>query len=59
MKKEWKLVEKRNHLACHALFGQNEKSARKHLAETIPVHVAKSYFMDKTLRADDFEVIYS
>jgi len=51
-----KLVEKKNHLAVHGLFYSREK-AEKHLRETIPEHVRKGYFMDKTLTADDFEVI--
>lgn len=50
------LVEKKNHLAVHAIFS-NTESANKHLAETIPLYVSLSYFMDKTLTADSFEVI--
>lgn len=56
MTHDFKLVEKKNHLAVHGLFMSRE-SAEKHLREKIPVYVAKSYFMDKTLKADSFEVI--
>jgi len=51
-----KLVEKRNHLAVHGLF-DSMASATRHLAETIPVYVARGYFMDKSLKPDDFEII--
>lgn len=50
------LVEKRDHHAVHGIFSSKE-TAENHLRETIPVYVAKSYFMDKTLTANDFEVI--
>ena len=53
---EYALVEKKNHHALHGLFDSRER-ANKHLAETIPVYVARSYFMDKTLTAESFEVI--
>ena len=50
------LVEKRNHLAIHGLFATRE-SAEFHLARNIPAYVAKGYFMDKSLKPDDFEII--
>ena len=50
-----KVVEKKNPLAVHGLFDTVER-AEKHLRETIPVYVARGYFMDKTLRADNFEI---
>lgn len=50
------LVEKKNHLAIHGWFYSRE-TAERHLREVIPSYVAKGYFMDKTLKADDFEVI--
>lgn len=52
----FKLVEKQNHLAVHGLFDSLER-AERHLRETIPGYVACGYFMDKTLRADSFEII--
>lgn len=52
----YKIVEKKNHLAVHGLFDSKER-AERHLKEVIPVYVAKSYFMDKTLIADSFEII--
>ncbi len=59
MPKEYKIVEKKNHLHCHALFGQNKEGAEEFLKNTVPVYVAKRYYMDKTLKPDDFEVIYN
>jgi hypothetical protein len=53
-----KLVEKRNHNSVHALFYSREK-AEKHLREKIPEYVRKGYFVDKSLTADDFEIIES
>jgi len=53
---DWKIVEKRNHLAVHQLHSSRE-SAEKSLREVIPVYVARGYYMDKTLTPDDFEVI--
>jgi hypothetical protein len=50
------IVEKRDHLALHGLFDSKER-AERHLTVVIPVYVARSYFMDKTLTPDDFEVI--
>ena len=50
------IVEKKNHLAVHGLFDRLI-DAERHLSKVIPVYVAKSYFMDKTLTANDFEII--
>lgn len=50
------IVEKKDHLAVHGLFYTRER-AQKHLDERIPQYVAKGYFMDKTLKADDFEIL--
>ena len=54
----FKLVEKKNHNAVHGLFEVLAR-AERHLREVIPDYVARGYFMDKTLRADDFEIIES
>lgn len=51
----FKIVEKKNSLAVHGLFDTYE-SAEKHLIEIIPEYVAKGFFMNKTLKADDFEI---
>jgi hypothetical protein len=51
-----RLVEKKNHLAVHCYF-DSIVSAERHLKETIPVYIARGYFMDKTLRATDFEIL--
>lgn len=51
-----KIVEKKNHLAVHALFDSMER-AKNHLENIIPVYVMKGYFMNKTLTKDDFEII--
>lgn len=50
------LVEKNNHHALHGIFHSKE-SAIRHLKEVIPQYLAKSYFMDKSLTADSFEII--
>lgn len=50
------LVERRNHNALHAMFDSLER-AEQHLRDNIPTYVARGYFMDKTLRADDFEIV--
>lgn len=55
MRHDYKLVEKKNHLAVHGLFMSRE-SAEKHLKEVIPEYCRKGYFMDKTLKPEDFEV---
>lgn len=53
---QFKIVEKKNHNAVHGLFSDKGR-AERHLAEVIPQYVARGYFMDKTLRAEDFKVI--
>ncbi len=53
---QYHLVEKKNRHACHGIFDSKER-ADKHLAETIPVHVARGYFMDKKLRANSFRIV--
>lgn len=55
---KYKLVQKNDHLAVHALF-DSEKSAKRFLLETVPVYIKRGYYMDKTLRPEDFEVIPS
>lgn len=54
----FKLVEKKDHSALHALFDTRERADR-HLREVIPDYVARGLFADKTLRADDFEIVES
>lgn len=51
-----KIVEKKNRHAVHGIFDSRER-AERHLREIIPRYVARGYFMDKTLRADDFEIV--
>lgn len=53
---EYAIVEKANPLAVHGIFDTRDR-AEAFLAGAIPVHVARGYFIDKTLRADSFEVI--
>ena len=53
---KYKLVEKKNPLAVHGLF-DSLSSAERHLKENIPLYVSKGYFMDKTLKADDFMIL--
>ena len=50
------LIEKQNPLAVHGIFETLER-AEKHLANNIPVYVARGYFTDKTLTADSFEIM--
>jgi hypothetical protein len=50
------IAEKKNHLAIHGIFESRER-AEQFLKETTPTYVAKSYYMDKSLTADSFEVI--
>ena len=54
-KEKFIIVEKKNHLQVHGYFDSRE-IADGFLKETIPEYVARGYFTDKTLRADDFEV---
>ena len=53
---KYTIVEKKNHLAMHGLF-DSYTDAQRHLAVAIPAYVAKGYFMDKSLRAEDFEIV--
>lgn len=53
---KYKVVEKDNELAVHALF-DCESRAEKYIEETIPEYVSKGYFMDKTLTKDSFKII--
>lgn len=50
------LVEKKNPHALHGVFDSYDRAMR-HLKETIPVYVARGYFMDKSLTPDCFEII--
>ena len=52
----FKLVEKKNRNAVHGLFDSRER-AEFHLANKIPLYVARGCFIDKTLRVDSFEII--
>lgn len=52
----YKLVEKNNHLAVHGIF-HSEERATYFLTTVVPEYIAKGYYMDKTLTANDFEVI--
>lgn len=53
---KYKFVEKKNHLAVHAIF-DSQRSAEKHLKEVIPEYCKKGYFTDKTLTPESFEII--
>lgn len=55
MKTQFKVVEKKNTLAVHAICHSLE-SAKRWISVNAPEYVAKGYFMDKTLTADSFEV---
>jgi hypothetical protein len=49
------VVEKKNHNAIHAAC-YSEQSAQDWIDKKAPDYCAKGYFMDKTLKADSFEV---
>lgn len=49
------IVEKANHNAVHAYCSTLE-SAQRYLAEIVPLHCARGYYMDKTLTPDSFEI---
>jgi len=53
---EWKMIEKKNPLAVHGLFGSYAR-ARQHLNTVVPEYVRKGYFMDKNLTASDFTIV--
>jgi len=53
---QYAIVEKHNHFAVHGYFDSQER-ANWFLCNTIPVYVARAYYMDKTLTANSFEVI--
>lgn len=53
---EFLIVEKSNHLSVHGIFSTKER-AELFLSEDIPFYVAKSYFSDKTLTSNSFEII--
>lgn len=56
---KFKLVERTNHLALHALFDSRER-AERHLRDVIPDYIARGYFMNKALRSPaDFEILES
>lgn len=54
----FKVVEKKNHKAVHGIFETYDR-ADNHLNNVIPDYVARSYFTDKTLTAESFEIIES
>ena len=52
---KYKIVEKKNPLAVHALFDSLQR-AERHLNEVIPEYVKRGFFMDKTLTENCFEI---
>jgi len=54
----FKIVEKRNVKAVHAIFNSRAK-AERHLRVLIPVYVKRGYFDDKTLTPSDFTIVES
>ena len=52
----YKVVLKANQNFVMALFSE-EQAAKRYLSTTLPNYISKSYLMDKTLKAEDFEVI--
>ena len=52
---DWKIVEKKNPLAVHALCHSHE-SAQKWIDVNAPIYCARGYFVDKTLTPDSFTI---
>ena len=55
MENDWKIVEKKNPLALHALCHSRE-SAQRWIDVNAPLYCARGYFMDKTLTPDSFTI---
>ena len=53
---QFKLIEKKNHLAVHGLF-QTRQSAERHLTGNVPEYCKRGFFMDKTLKPESFTII--
>jgi hypothetical protein len=53
---KWHLVERNNPNALHGIF-DTQARAERHLREVLPEYVARGFFMDKTLRVEDFTII--
>lgn len=53
---QYALVEKKNAHALHGIFSSKE-SAQKHLRDVIPDYVRRSFFTDKSLKANSFKII--
>jgi hypothetical protein len=53
---KYAIVEKNNPLAVHAICSTKE-SAELHLRENVPRYVKRGYYMDKTLKPEDFIVV--
>lgn len=56
MAKQIKVVEKRDHHAVHAIFDYRH-NAECYLRDVVPLYVARGFYMDRTLKAEDFEII--
>ncbi len=50
------IVEKKNRHALHAICSTKE-SAERYIKETVPMHVAKGYYTDKTLKVNSFKIV--
>lgn len=55
MENDWKIVEKKNPLAVHALCHSRE-SAQRWIDVNAPLYCARGYFVDKTLTPDSFTI---
>ena len=56
MRSKYKVVLKADRNFVMALFS-SRRGAEEYLATTLPGYIAKGYLMDKTLKAEDFEVV--
>lgn len=52
----WKIVEKKNPYAVHGLFDTKDR-AEWHLSANIPEYVRRGYFIDNTLKPEDFVIV--
>tara|TARA_R110000868_G_scaffold82690_2_gene233392 strand:- start:1688 stop:1852 length:165 start_codon:yes stop_codon:yes gene_type:complete len=53
---KYKIVEKSNHLAVHAIFCSLD-NAKRWITVNAVEYCAKGYFMDKTLTPDSFMIL--
>lgn len=53
---EYRMVEKKNHLAVHAVFS-SQSGGERFLKDVVPNYIKRGLYSDKTLTVDDFEIV--